>query len=297
MWIKQKQLTTNWRTLMKARRILIAVAALGLLLFVAFPHPASADITGNTYSFSAVWFYQKYQVDSSMVMEQTQKGDFQIAVTNITPSDAYEYTYSGMNYHPYGSSPYYDEDNDTVAFQSNKVYFDLTTVDSDDNGLAESYSLLMSPSFAEHHPGNMFFVNPVWSTHTTDWNEAVDTANGQPAVTALTESASGGSFSFDMTVGVEYDHSVYGYMNGTAEFKFSASYNSDGVLSTWSLQQIISTHNENHTILTTIVQSYAQGAAAGIPEDTSLSTTLMIVGLTGVGGLIVGLIIGKKYWG
>ena len=282
---------------MKPRRIFIAVAALGLLLFVAFPHPASADITGNTYNFSAVWSYQKYQVDSSVVTEQTQKGDFQIAVTNITPGDAYEYTYSGMNYHPNGASPYYDQDNDTVAFQNNKVYFDLTTHDLDDNGLAESYNLVMFPSFAEHHPGNMFFVNPVWSTHTTDWNDAVNSANGQPAVTALTESASGGSFTFDITIGIEYDHSVYNHMNGTAEFKFSASYDSDGVLSTWSLQQIISTQNENHTVLNTIAQSYSRGAGAGIPEDTSLSTTLMIVGLTGLGGLIVGVIIGKKYWG
>ena len=281
---------------MTARSTLIVVVAVGLLLLGAIPSSVSADITGNTYNFHAVWLEQTYQVDNAIVLDEIVQGDFSVYVDNITPSDSYEYTFTGMNYHPYGFSPYYDEQDDSVAFQDNKVYLDLSTTDVDADNLTEIYNLNMYPYFSEHHPGSMFFVNPVWSTHNTDWNTAVDDAENQLGVTSVTESAGEGSFSFQIIVGIEYNHTDYNYMSGTLTVTFSTTFDTDGVLSTWSLQRLLSSSNENHTVVHTQNQRFTRGAGIG-ELDSTLSTTLALVGLAGVGGLIAGAIIGKKYLG
>ncbi|MFW9843781.1 MAG: hypothetical protein ACFFEV_04330 [Candidatus Thorarchaeota archaeon] len=279
---------------MISRKTLIIVVALGLLFLGATPHSVSADITGNTYNFSAVWLEQSYQVDNAIVLDEILQGSFSVNVYNITPSDWYEYTFTGMNYHPYGFSPYYDEQNGSVAFQDNKVYFNLDTVDADADNLTETYGLVMYPYFSEHHPGSMFFVNPVWSTHNTDWNTAVDDAEAQDGVTAVTESAGEGSFSFQITLGIEYNHTEYNYMSGTMTINFDTTYDVDGVLSTWSLQHVRFASNENHTVIHTQSQRFSRGAGVGA-VDSTLTTTLAVAGVAGIGCLIVGVIIGKKY--
>jgi len=281
---------------MISRRTLIVTVAVGLLLLGAAPRSVTADITGNTYTFSAVWFNQIYQVDNEIVLDETVQGSFLVDVYNITSSDWYEYTFTGMNYHPYGFSPYYDEHYGSVAFQDNKVHFDLETTDVDGDDLAEDYDLDMYPYFSEHHPGSMFFVNPVWSTHTTDWTTAVGEAETQLGVTSVTDNANEGSFSFNIVVGIEYNHSVYNYMNGTTTISFSAAYDTDGVLSSWSLQYLTSSSNENHTTTHTQNQSFSRGSGIGA-SDPALGTTLAVIGAVGIGGLIVGVIIGKKYLG
>ncbi len=281
---------------MISRRTLIVIVAVGLLLLGATPRSVSADITGNTYNFHAVWLEQTYQVDNAIVLDEIVQGDFSVNVYNITPSDSYEYTFTGMNYHPFGFSPYYDERNGSVAFQDSKVYFGLDTTDIDANNLTEIYDLDMYPYFTEHHPGSMFFVNPVWSTHNADWNNAVDDAETQLGVTSVTESAGEGSFSFQIIMGIEYNHTEYNYMSGTMTITFSTAFDADGVLSTWSLQLLRSASNENHTIVHTQNQRFTRGARVG-ELDSTLSTTLALVGVAGVGGLIAGAIIGKKYLG
>ena len=282
---------------MISRRTLIVMVAVGLLLLGATPHSVSADITGNTYSFHAVWLEQTYQVDNAIVMDEIVQGDFLVNIYNITPSDSYEYTFTGMNYHPYGFSPYYDEYNGSVAFQDNKVYFDLDTTDVDANNLTEDYDLDMFPYFSEHYPGSMFFVNPVWSTHTTDWTTAVDDAEDQDGVTAVTESAGDGSFSFQIMIDIEFNHTDYNYMSGTETITFSTVYDTDGVLSTWSRQLVTSLSNENHTVVQTQNKRFTRGSGPGAPLDSTITTTLALVGVAGVGGIIVGAVIGKKYLG
>ncbi|MHA1964769.1 MAG: hypothetical protein ACXACG_08110 [Candidatus Thorarchaeota archaeon] len=280
---------------MPSKRTLIVIVAVGLLILGATPQSISAAITGNVYNFHAVWFGQNYKVDSAIVLDETVQGDFRISINNITPSDSYEYTYTGLNYHPYGFSPYYDEHNDSVAFQDNKVYFDLDTTDADGDNLTEDYDFDVFPYFSEHNPGSMFFVNPVWSTHNTDWTTAIDDAETQLGVTEITESTGEGSFSFRVAIGIEYDHPDYDYMNGTLIISFSAAYDTDGVLSTWSLQYVTSSSNENHTVVHSVNQSFARGA--GAPIDPLVGTSLALIGVAGIGGLIVGVMIAKKYWG
>lgn len=181
---------------MPSKRTLFVIAAVGLLLLGATPLSATAAITGNVYNFGAVWFGQTYQVDNAIVLDETMRGNFQIRITNLTPSDYYEYTYTGLNWNQWTFSPYYDEYNGSIAFQDNKVHFDLDTVDADEDDLVEDYDLEIHPYFSEHHPGSMFFVNPIWSTHDTDWTAAVDDAEAELGVTGVTQSTGDSSFTF-----------------------------------------------------------------------------------------------------
>ena len=273
------------------------MVAVGLLLFGATPRSVSADITGNTYNFSAVWLEQSYQVDNAIVLNEIVKGDFRVNVYNITSSDSYEYTFTGLNYHYYGFSPYYDEQNGSVAFQDNKVHFDFDTTDVDADNLTELYDLDMYPYFSEYHPGSMFFVNPVWSTHNADWTTAIDDAENETGVTAVTEFAGEGSFSFQITIGIEYNHTDYNYMNGTLTISFNTDYDTDGVLSNWVLRRVASSSNENHTVVHIQSQRFARGAGVAAVGDPILTTTLALVGVAGIGCLIIGAVIGKKYLG
>ncbi|MFW9769075.1 MAG: hypothetical protein ACFFEM_09665 [Candidatus Thorarchaeota archaeon] len=281
---------------MISRRTLIVIIAVGLLILGATPRFVSADITGNSYDFSAVWVNQRYQIDNIAVYDETMAGGFQILVTNITASDSYEYTFTGLNYN-FWTLPFYDERDGSVAFQDNKVYFNLDTTDVDADNLTESYDIDMYPYYSTGQPGSMFFVNPVWSTHNTDWTDAVENAETQPGVTAITESASGGSFSFQISVAYEQNHTEYNYMTGTISLTFNAAYDNDGVLSSWALQQVRSSSNENHTIVHTINQSFARGTGAGAMLQPSIVPAIALAGGLGIGGLILGVAIGKKYWG
>ncbi len=281
--------------MMMPRRCLLGIFASFLLIIGIAPAIVQADITGNTYDFTAIWFTQEYQVDGAVVLDEVFKGDFHVTVHNITSSDRYEYSFAGMNYNRYRFIPYYDEQNDSVAFQDNKVYFNIDTSDADENGIVDDYEFTTYPYFNEHLPGNMFFVNPVWSTHNADWNSAISDAEAQPGVTEVTDSIGGGSFSFKIVVRIEQVHSVYNYMNGTLTITFSAEFDLDGVLSTWSLQQVSSISNENHTITHSLGQSFARGSGAGTLLDPTVNVAVLAVAVAGIGGLVVGVLIGKKY--
>ncbi|MCK5240194.1 MAG: hypothetical protein KAR33_11630, partial [Candidatus Thorarchaeota archaeon] len=218
---------------MRAKRTLFVGSIAVLLLLVMVSNPVQADVIGTTYSFSAVWFEQSYQVDNIIVQQELYQGTFQIYVYNITPGDAYEYTYSGMNSNFGDDTPYYDEQNETVGFDDNTVNFDLQTVDEDENGLAEVAYIGMDPYYHHSNPGQIIFVDPVWVTHNTEWDASVTDAESEEGFQTITESASEGSFSFQIVVDAEQDHSDYGNITGTITFSFSASYDDDGVLNTW----------------------------------------------------------------
>lgn len=278
---------------MPSKRMLIVIVAVGLLMLGTTPQSVSAAITGNVYNFSAVWFDQTYQVDNENVLDEAILGNFQIRITNLTPSDYYEYTYTGLNWVAWRDSPYYDEYNGSIAFQDNKVHFDLETTYDEEDDLVEDFDFQMYPYFSEHHPGSMFFVNPVWSTHDTDWTGSVNDAETQLGITDITESTGAGDFSFRVTMGIEDNETDYDYMSGTLTITFNAAYDADGVLSTWSLRYITSLSNENHTTTSTVSQSFTRGA--GVPIDPSMGTTLLLVGAAGVGCLVIGIVIGRKY--
>jgi len=284
---------------MRAKRTLFVGSIAVLLLFVMLSNPVQADVIGTTYSFSAVWFEQSYQVDNVIVEQELYQGTFQIYVYNITPGDAYEYTFSGMNSNSGDDTPYYDEQNETVGFDDNTVNFDLYTADDDENGLAEVAYIGMHPYYHHSNPGNILFVDPVWVTHNAEWDASVTDAESEAGFLTITESASEGSFSFQIVVDAEQDHPDYGNITGTSTFTFSAVYDEDGVLLNWDFTQVNSFQNENHQVTDTISRRFVRGTGvgAGFVGSSELMTQIVIASVAVVGGLVLGVVIAKRYWG
>ncbi len=281
------------------KRTLFCVSISALLLLVMASSPVQADVIGTTYSFSAVWLERTYQADSVIVQQELYQGTFQISVTNITPNDAYEYVFTGMNSNYGDDTPYYDEQNETIGFDDNTLAFDLHTTDADDNGLAEAASISMYPFYHHSNPGQIIFVDSVWVTHNTDWAASVAAAESEDGFQTITESADKGTFSFHIIVDIEQDHSDYGNMTGTASLTFSASYDADGVLLNRDFSQVNSLQNENHTITDTISTSFTRGtgSGAGFVGSSELMSQVTIAGVAVVVGLVLGVVIAKRYYG
>jgi len=280
----------------KRCRIMGIFVVAALLSFLPVSTVAAGDITGNTYFFSATWSEQSYIVDDDPLHKSSLTGDFQLTVQNITASDAYEYRYLGANYHSRAYDPYFENRTDSVYFQDNKVSFDLSSVDEDADNTSESFSFEMTPHFEHHHPGHMFFVNPVWSTHNTEWNSAVQQAENNPTVSEVSDSIGDGTFSLQIVVNTESSHELYGAMNGTATIVFDASYDDNGVLSEWQVSQTREGQNENHTLRMTFTQQFARSSGGDVVLDSGVTTLLGVGGAAAVGGLIIGALAMKKYY-
>jgi len=276
--------------------------ALGLLMFAFVTLPANATVVGNTYYFAATWIDQTFQENGGPVYQSAAEGAFKITVFNVTEiggDDVYEYNYNGFDW--IGIATHVDH-NDTVEFQNNKVYFDLSTTDGDSDNRSETADVNIYPTWSFTHHGRHAFVNPVWSTHETDWGSAASDVNADPTVSSFTHNMGDGSFSFRIIVEVEDTVDVDGTpqdANGTQTFVFSTSYDSDGILSTWSLSAQMSLQNENYTSDQTVTTRVARTSSLGGPVifDSALGTILVSAGAAAAVALVVGLAIGKRRWG
>ncbi|UCE09152.1 MAG: hypothetical protein JSW61_09225 [Candidatus Thorarchaeota archaeon] len=254
---------------------------------------ADAAVVDSIYSFTVTFTTQSTRDATGPRAESSSVGQFQIQVYNVTPSDRYEYNYYG--YSMFLSFPV--DRNDTVDFQDNKVSFDLFISNSDDDDRAESASIRFYP-YAPGNPGRDIFVNPTWSTHETDWNDAVSDAEDESTVASLVESVSNGQFSLDLVVDIESTVSVgtsSQAANGTITFDYDSFYDEDGVLSSHTLTTRTHLQNENYTSDYTTTLSIVRGGAGGLPPDPALGTTLVIAGGAAVAGLVIGVIVGRKF--
>jgi hypothetical protein len=271
-------------------------------MFAFVTLPANASIVGNVYYFEATWVDQTFQENGGPVYQSKSEGVFKITVFNITEiggDDVYEYNYNGFDW--IGISAHVDE-NETVEFQDNKVYFNLATTDGDADNRSESADVNLYPTRSFSYHGRYAFVNPVWSTHETDWGSAASDVEADPTVSSFTHNMGDGSFSFRIVVEVEDTVHVNGVpqdANGTQTFVFSAVYDSDGIMSSWSLTNQVSLQNENYTSDQTVTTRFARTGGLGGPIvfDSTLGTILVAAGAVGIIALVAGLAIGKRRWG
>ena len=277
--------------------MLLVPLVLGLLVLGLHTKAARAAVPGNVYTFTQTQNELTYRDTTGPSSSYTTTGQFQVTTFNVTASDRYEYNYYG--YHMSQSYPV--DRNDSVDFQDNKVYFDLNVIDPDDDNRSDVTWLEILP-YTPSNPGRDLFVNPVWSTHDTDWNDAVDDAEDENVTTSLTHQHGEGQFSVTIVVDTESVVSVGGIfqdVNGTMTFEFAASYDTDGVLSSWSFYQRHLLQNENYSsdYRLTITTARGSGGPVAGPADTSLQTTLAVIGVTFVVALVIGLFVGKRRWG
>ncbi|UCH04269.1 MAG: hypothetical protein JSW05_11960 [Candidatus Thorarchaeota archaeon] len=287
---------------MTRRKVCFMSVALGLLMFAFVTLPANASIVGNVYYFGATWVDQTFQENGGPIYQSKSEGAFKITVFNVTEvggDDVYEYNYNGFDW--IGIAMHVDH-NDTVEFQDNKVYFDLSTTDGDADNRSESADVEVYPAWSFTHHGRHAFVNPVWSTHETDWGSAATSVESNPTVSYFTHNMGDGSFSFQIVVEVEDTVDVDGTpqdVNGTHTFIFSGAYDSDGIMSSWSLSAQLNLQNENYTSDQTVTTRVARTSGLGGPIvfDSALGTILVAAGAAGIVALVAGLAIGKRRWG
>ncbi|MCF2137123.1 MAG: hypothetical protein K9W43_07735 [Candidatus Thorarchaeota archaeon] len=282
---------------MNKRGSMILCVMLSFIMLLA-PITTHAAVPGKTYSFSVHWLEQVYQENNGPVVNSDVTGEFQIHVFNITSTggnDLIYYNFKGWNF---VGIPVYTDHNDSVAFQDNKVYWTLTTFDSNGNNRSETTSLVVSPVPHFTHPGRFLFVNPIWSTHDTNWDQAINDTKFNPTVdqSTFTYSASDGAFSFSFAVNIE---DVTEELNGTLTYSLSVSYDSDGVLSQYQFMMHRLLHRANFSSDYTVMNRINRVASVGVSSPLNLDASVPVMALAIIVpvSIIVGLLIGKKVFG
>ncbi len=263
------------------------------IIVVAFiPTPAGAQLVGNVYYFTGTFLEQTYQQDTAPTFKSLVTGEFSITVLDVTTAggdDVIRYHYRGFNAQ---GVPVPEDYNGTSRFQSNKVYWSLTTLDPDHDNRSSATSLRVYPESVPRYPGRSFFVNPSWATHDDDWSNAVNETVHNPMVHDTAFSADEGTFAFRFIVDVEDPPTN---ATGTLEYSFSASYDEDGVLSTYELTATARLYRADLTIYyvrsTKFTRTSGTSALGG-----SLLTTLTPALIALPVGIVLGLAVGKKVW-
>ncbi|MHA1925001.1 MAG: hypothetical protein ACXABV_00890 [Candidatus Thorarchaeota archaeon] len=279
---------------MVSRKMFLVSVAIGLLMVSLTLVPVRADVEGKTYYYSATYYEESTQVDNNPAYGSSIKGDFKVYVYNVSEvggDDVINYNYQGYVW--WGVSFYVDH-NDSVDFQDHKVYWTISTDDSNSNNRSESSSVVPQPQDSWFDWGEYLFVNPIWSTHDSDWNDAIEDTEADNSSTLISQSSGDGSFAFRIEVLME---DLAENLNGTRTYTYSSSFDEDGILLEMSYSEATSWENENTTI--DITESYMLMRTSGLAGgglNLAMDVPLVAAAGIGVAALIVGLLIGRRLW-
>ena len=226
-----------------------------------------ADIDGNTYHYSAIFYRTEVQENNNPEYISEITGQFSIHIFNISQvggDDVINYNYQG-----YSWTLSYVDYNGSSDFQDQKVYWELFTMDADGNNRSEQAGITIYPIDAPYAPGRSFFVNPYWGTHETNWNDAVEETENINSSTLVSQSIGDGTFEFVIEVAMEYPSLE---MNGTNTYSFSAIYDQDGILSSYELMTRYYMFRTNRTYDRTTITSYTRSGGVG-PTGNVLDIT------------------------
>ncbi|MHA2354357.1 MAG: hypothetical protein ACXADC_04250 [Candidatus Thorarchaeota archaeon] len=268
--------------------------AIGLLILSLASVPVRADVEGMTYYYAATFYEESTQVDNDPEFGYSIKGEFRVFVYNISEAggdDVINYNYQG---YVWSGALFYVDYNDSVDFQDNKVYWTISTDDTNSNNRSESASVIPRPQESWFDWGEHLFVNPIWSTHDSDWNDAITNTEADTSSTLISRSINEGRFDFRIEILME---DLGENLNGTRTYTYSSSYDEDGVMLELSFSEATIWENENTTVANTL--SYNLMRTTGLPGgglNLSFDVPLAIAAGIGVGALVVGLLIGRRLW-
>jgi hypothetical protein len=281
---------------MTSKKIWVITCITSIFLLSITPIMVNADATGNTYHYSAIFYRTTAQEDNNPEYVSEIEGQFSIYVFNISQvggDDVINYNYQGYSW-TYDTASYVDY-NGSADFQDNKVYWELFTTDIDGNNLSEQAGIAVHPLSHVHHPGESFFVNPYWSTHETNWNDAIEETENVTSATLVSQSLGDGAFEFEIEVNMEYPSSN---SSGTNTYSFSALYDEDGILSRFEYLIRYYMFNVNNSYDYTTKTSYTRTGGVGpTGNPLDIAVPLGYVAIIAPATLVVGLVIGKKLWG
>ncbi|MHA2602795.1 MAG: hypothetical protein AM324_011780 [Candidatus Thorarchaeota archaeon SMTZ1-83] len=279
---------------MISRKSFVVSVAIGLLVLSLASVPVRADVEGQTYYYSVTYYQESTRVDNNPEFDYTIKGEFMVYVYNVSEvggNDVINYNYRG---YVWWGSLFYVNHNESVEFQDNKVYWTIYTTDVDSNNRSESSSVVPQPQESWNDWGEYLFVNPIWSTHDTDWNDAIADTAADNSSTLISHSIGNGRFAFRIEVLME---NLAENLNGTRTFTYSSSFDEDGVLLEMSRSEATIWENENTTIA--ITERYELIRTSGLSGgglNLSLDVPLTVAAGIGIGALVIGLIIGRRLW-
>ena len=279
---------------MISKKMFLVSIAIGLLILSLTSVPVRADVEGKIYYYSTTYYQESTQVDNDPAYDYSIKGDFRVYVYNISEvggDDVINYNYQG---YVWWGALFYVDHNDSVDFQDQKVYWTISTSDSNSNNRSESSSVVPQPQETWFDWGRHLFVNPIWSTHESDWNNAIEDTDDDNSSTLISQSVGEGRFEFRVEVLME---DLGANLNGTRTYTYSSSFDEDGVLLDLSFSEFTSWENENTTI--DITESFELIRTTGLPGGgLNLNMDVPLVAAAGIGviTLIVGLLIGRRLW-
>ena len=268
---------------------------LGLLLLLSSTQITPAAVEGKSYYFTTSWT-DSYEENEILLYTNTLDAWFRIDALNIS-TDILYYDYEG--YHISEGSEV-EFSSEAIYFQDQHVEFDLGTFDPDNDSYSLYAYISVDPTDVGYAPGRFVFVNPTWSTHESDWQASIDLVEDNPTVESSTFNAPGdGTFSFSIAVNVEsiwYIDDNPENATGITRFDFSATYDDDGVLNTYSLSTTRTLSNENFTSRLTSSRTVLRTSGPGASGDITLSTTLIAVGIAVPISILIGALLAKKFW-
>lgn len=281
---------------MISRKMILVSIAIGLLMLSLTSVPVRAVVEGTTYYYSTTYYQESTQEDNNPEYDYSIKGDFRVYVFNVSEvggDDVINYNYQG---YVWWGALFYVDHNDSVDFQDNKVYWTISTTDSNSNNRSEYIvsSVTPEPQESWFDWGEHLFVNPIWSTHDSDWSAAIDNTAADNSSTLISQSIGDGSFAFQIEVLME---DLGANLNGTRTCTYSSSFDEDGVLLEMRFSEATSWENENTTI--DITETYELIRTAGLPGgglNLNMDVPLVVAAGIGVVTLIVGLLIGRRLW-
>jgi hypothetical protein len=281
---------------MISRKMILVSMAIGLLMLSLATVPVRADVEGKNYYYSATYYQESTQMDNDPTYDYSIKGDFMVYVYNISEvggDDVINYNYQG---YVWWGVLFYVNHNDSVDFQDQKVYWTISTSDSNSNNRSENLNQNIIPQPQENwfDWGGHLFVNPIWSTHESDWNNAIAITEADNSSTLISQSIGEGRFAFRVEVLME---DLGANLNGTRTYTYSSNFDEDGVLFELSYTEFTSWENENTTI--DITESYSLTRTTGFPGGgLNLDMDVPLIAAAGIGviALIVGLLIGRRLW-
>jgi len=263
---------------------------------VSFTQTTQAAVEGNTYYFTTS-STNTYEENSITIYTSKLNAWFKVDALNITRDILY-YDFEGYHWSEGSEIEFSSE---FVYFQDNIVEFNLFTWDPDNDSISAPPSVTIYPTDAPHTPGRYVFVNPTWSTHETDWESSVDAVEENPTVQQSAFSAPGdGTFYFSIIVDVETIWEIDDTpenATSTTQFDFSASYDDDGILSSYLFTTTHSFSNENFTCRLISSWSVSRTSGPSLGGGLALDATLLAVGVAIPVSLLIGLLIGKRMWG
>jgi len=254
---------------------------LSALTIVGVAEASPAIVPGSTYQYKST--YKISTTVEGRTVNYEGRSEYIVVVEDVN-GDYIEYTAYTPAY-----IPYWVKERQDINRTDSIVSLSGHASDHDGNGYAEVWGFWCYPCRSAVSPlGFEVFVNPNWEEHTDSLRADADALRALPCFTDVQVTASHGSFTFKITINVEFDHDGDRHAEkGTHTLNIELVFDDDGVLERFTVEETLSLEEGFKSTRTETVERYT----FALPFDIwylILPTLFLAV------GMISGFFIGKR---